>query len=195
MSFGVYLVILLSLLFIGWFGIGYWLNLKKKSKILKQTLNVLSGELKDNTKYTSLASTGFMLWTSTGNLKLHLRLFLGKREFPIMWVMDYLRGRIDRLEVYLELQSINSCSRASYYNVKSYWGKLYSKRVKGRFRSEGGWVVKGENRLFEELKEYSYVLLARREGGKCYFTIVCKPETVGRVLNTLLSLKLTPDSS
>lgn len=187
MNSGTYLVVVLSLLFIGWFGIGFWYNLRKKSKILRRVVKVLSGDLRDNIKYVSLSSTGFILWTSTTNMKLGLKLFLGKREFPIMWIMDWVRGRGDRLEVYVETEGFRECSRATFYNLESYWGRLYSKRVVGeKFRTEGKWTFRGEDRVLNLLKRYSYILASKKEGGKCYYTIVCRPEFADIIVKVLL---------
>jgi hypothetical protein len=95
------LITALALLFIGSYGAGALYNRLKSNRILKRIWRQLkiygvSGE------YTSLGSSGFIirLKNPTKKIKaLEITIVLGKREFPINWIIDLIRGKRDNITI------------------------------------------------------------------------------------------------
>ncbi len=180
-------IIALSLAFALWFGAGYRANVRRKARLLR----TLTGLLGEPESYASLGSSGFMFSARKGLVRLSVTLVLGKREFPIMWLVDWLRGRGDRVEVRAEGPRGEACVGVTCLNRGSYWGRLlYRGLASGHgWRDLDGWSCRGgRNPLVEELRSgevYAVRMKARKD--RCYVSVVCAPEELGRVLEAVLA--------
>ncbi len=183
---GLTSIVALSLLFAAWFGAGYRINVRRKARLLR----TLTGLLGEPANYVSLGSSGFVFSARKGLVRLSVTLLLGKREFPIMWLIDWLRGRGDRVEVKAEGPRGEVCIGIMCLNRGSYWGRLLHKglaRGPG-WRDLDGWSCRGgRNVLAEELRTGGiYALRVRARKERCYISVICSPEELGRVLEAVL---------
>ncbi len=184
-----HIVIILSLFFLGWYGIGYWWNLRLKSRYLKNIANKL-GELTAKTEYISLGSTGFILRTRSSSLKPQISLFLGKREIPIAWLVDWLIGRTDRLELVAEKTTAKQCTSTLCFNLESYWGSIaYRKTTRGEERRprEKWYCRKRSIPEVEDLEDYLFFVSIRSSGGKCIYRISSHPVIAGEITELVVS--------
>lgn len=184
---GIASIIALSLAFALWFGAGYRINMGRKARLLR----TLKGLLGEPERYASLGSSGFMFSARRGPIRLSATLVLGKREFPIMWLVDWLRGRGDRIEVRAEGPRGEACVGIICFNRMSYWGRLLHKGMATghAWRDVDGWSCKGgRNQLAGDLRsEGIYAVRVKARKDRCYVSVVCAPEEAGRVLKAVLS--------
>ncbi|GEM_PF-5888491 len=183
------MVIALSLLFLGWYGIGYWWNLRLKSRYLRSIAEKL-GEYADKTEYISLGSTGFILRLRESGLKLQISLFLGKREIPIAWIIDWLVGRTDRLELSAEKKATNHCTSTLCFNLSSYWGSIaYKKSIKKAEKAKRGWHCRSRSSTLslEGLEKYLFFISIRSSGSRCIYRVSSHPVVAGEVTELVVS--------
>ena len=183
---GLATIVLLSLAFAAWFGAGYRFNVRRKAELLRSLRSLLGEPI----NYASLGSSGFVFLARRGVVRVSVTLLLGKREFPVMWLVDRLRGRGDRVEVKAEGPRVEACVGITCLNRSSYWGRLlYRRLAQGPgWRDLGAWSCRGgRNPLVEELKSSEvYALRVKARKDRCYVSVVCGPGELVRVLGAVL---------
>lgn len=130
LSIELVLIFALAFGFVGWYGAFAAYNRYKTNKILKIITTRLSkyglrGEL------YSLGSSGFILIFDepTKNIKsLSIASSLAKRELPINWLIDHLRGKRDEIVIKVVLRNAPRVN-IDLFRKKSYYGKILNKRL------------------------------------------------------------------
>lgn len=178
------LVIGLSLFFLAWYGLGSWLNLRYKSRILRSLVDAL-GDLAREARYTSLGSSGFILEARSvkGYPRLGIAVFMGKRELPLLWLIDYVRGRRDRFELVAELPS--SCSECLCFNLNSYWGRFFYRKARVELVDSMCTCTSGA-KLWGQVLGVIYTIHARPVNGRCHLEIMGDPHGASRVVEMVL---------
>jgi len=118
----------LALGFVGWYGIGTVYNRHKSNTLLKKAWDMLR-KYKVPGDLTSLGSSGFIIKLKKGTKHfkaLIISVILEKRELPINWVIDLLRGKRDTLTVQIVIKNQLPIN-AEAYRLKSYFGEIARK--------------------------------------------------------------------
>jgi hypothetical protein len=137
---GFIAITLLAFGFVGWYGAGSLFNRYKSKKMLKTVAQHLK-KYRGSKEVTPLGSSGFIIDMDkpTDKIKkLSLGIVLSKRELPINWIVDYIRGKRDTLTIKAVFNKKPGYD-ADIYRLDNYYGKILHKKVaKDRYRELGG---------------------------------------------------------
>jgi hypothetical protein len=109
MDRGTVVVIALCLVLVAWYAVGYLYNLRRGRRLfawLETGLGVLGGER--TAGWMGSAASGAriqILHADAPFRRLEVTLLLARREIPLLWLLDHLRGRRDRLIIKATLRS------------------------------------------------------------------------------------------
>ena len=137
MDIGFIVITLLAFGFIGWYGVGSLYNRYRSNKIMKiiwaETKKYrIPGEL------TTLGSSGFIINIDKPTeriSKLSIGVVMSKRELPINWMVDLIRGKRDTLMIKAVL---NEKPKYDFdiFRTNNYYGKNLRKRLNEKDRIE-----------------------------------------------------------
>ncbi len=119
------IVTLLAIGFVGWYAVGSLYNRRRSNVMLRRVWRALR-IFKAPGEMESLGSSGFIvaLRKPTRHFRaLSISLTLEKRELPVNWFVDLLRGKRDTLTVKVALKSPIPVN-AEVYRPKSYFGGI-----------------------------------------------------------------------
>ena len=147
MDTGFIAITLLAFGFVGWYGAGSLFNRYKSRRLLKTVAQHLK-KYKGSKEVTPLGSSGFIINMDkpTDKIKkLSLGVVLSKRELPINWIVDYIRGKRDTLTIKAVFNKKPGYD-ADVYRVDNYYGRaIHKKVVRGRYREvDGVYVYPGD---------------------------------------------------
>ena len=109
MDRGTVAVIALCVALVAWYAVGYFYNLRHGRRLfawLEAGLDVLGGER--TAGWIGSAASGAriqILHADAPFRRLEVTLLLERREIPVLWLLDHLRGRRDRLIIKATLRS------------------------------------------------------------------------------------------
>jgi hypothetical protein len=109
MDRGTIAVIALCLVLVAWYAIGYLYNLRHGRRLfawLNAALEVLGGESTAGWIGSAASGARIQVWHADAPFRrLEMTLLLARREIPLLWLLDHLRGRRDRLIIKATLRS------------------------------------------------------------------------------------------
>ena len=197
MDTGFIAITLLAFGFVGWYGAGSLFNRYKSRRMLKTIARHLK-KYGGSKEVTPLGSSGFIInmdKPSDGIRKLSLGVVLSKRELPINWIVDYIRGKRDTLTIKAVFNKKPGYD-ADIYRVDNYYGRtIHRKLAKDRYRElDGVYVfpsdvvkkgkVKSIVRLMEKIEGIWWISL-KKEG--VHLIITAHPKVVDD-LNIIMRL-------
>jgi len=122
-------ITLLAFAFIGWYGAGALYNRRKSNKTMKSVWRTAKRYGVPG-KLTSLGSSGFIINITEPTEKLRwitISLILSKRELPINWLVDALRGKRDTITIKATYKN-KPRYEFNIFRVNNYFGKTLSTR-------------------------------------------------------------------
>lgn len=177
------MITLLAFAFVGFYGAGSFYNRHISNKMLKIVWKKLrkynvEGEL------ISLGSSGFIITLNKPTRyfnSLAVSMVLGKREFPINWLIDFLRGKRDTLNIKVVLKRRPPIN-IEIFRGNNYYGKILSKKLGIRI-SEDIIIIPNINYKFSEyikrtmIKEKDIWWVSIREKG-IHLSINCNARLI-----------------
>ena len=160
------IITLIAFTLVGLYGLGSLINRLKSNKYLKTVWKQLK-KLGKQAEYKNLGSSGFIITINDVNKntkRIDISVLLGKREFPLNWIIDKLRKKDDTF-------SLNIIYHRQIYNMEvtlvrpgNYYGDTYIKYHKEYLERDGFYIYPKSinldrkiNQLLKIVRKYEHI--------------------------------------
>lgn len=195
------LVTLLAFTIIGLYGAGSLINRRKSNKILMTIWRQLK-RLDVPGEYRTLGSSGFIISLTEINKRIKridVSLVLEKREFPLNWAIDRLKGKRDTITISIIYNNQIYDKEIELFRKGNYYGDAIMKYRKKVKKLNGDiYIYPGDleldtkiRKLQKILKEYGEVYLISIKRGKKILTIISGikiMENIYKLIKRLISI-------
>ncbi len=130
MDTGFVAITLLAFGFVGWYGAGSLYNRFVSKKLMRKIGESLK-KYRVSKELTTLGSSGFIVNMDKPMekiRKLSISVVLSKREMPINWIVDYVRGKRDTITIKAVLASKPRYD-VDVFRIDNYYGKILSRKL------------------------------------------------------------------
>lgn len=178
----IVLITLLAFTIIGLYGAGSLINRRKSNKYLQIAWRQLK-KLGVSGEYRELGSSGFIITlTDIGdNIKrVDVSLVLEKREFPLNWLIDRLRGKRDTVTISIIYNNQIYNREIDIFRLGNYYGDTLLKyRGEASSINEEMYIYPSDividskiKKMIKIVTEYKDIYLVSIKGGKKILTVI-----------------------
>ncbi len=197
----IIIVTLIAFTIVGLYGLGSLTNRLISNKHLKKTWRQLR-KIGVEGEYKSLGSSGFIISLENPNKnisRVDVSIILEKREFPLNWIIDRLRGKRDTLTISIIYKNMFLPERVEIFRRGNYYGdSLYKYRsnlekVKDLYLAPSKLIKNRKiKKLTSIMDRYSGIYFITYEANKNMLVLassIKEIDNLNRIINQLFSIQ------